>query len=128
LPSTRLSDWESLQSDLTTHHASWEAVVDSLASSDVQHEILLIVAPPASGKSTLARAFAQKYGYTRINQDELGNFKKCLAAGKDAITQKKSLVVDNTNLNKETRFAWIELAKDSNYKVTNGWLTYLICI
>jgi len=111
-PSMRLSDWANNESAV-----SWELMLQEMASSTNHKEIILLVAPPACGKSTLARAFASQYGYFRINQDELGTIQKCMQVAKENILLGKSLVIDNTNLNKNTRLQWIAFAKEFNYQI-----------
>ena len=74
-----------------------------------QREIVLLVAPPGSGKSTLARKF---HGYTIVNQDTLKTLEKCKQRAQEAlITQRVSVVVDNTNMVQDTRQEWIALAQ-----------------
>lgn len=82
-----------------------------------EQEVVLLVAPPASGKTTLSTRF-QELGYVRVNQDESGSLKTCIQQGKDALAQGKSVVVDNTNLNVATRATWLEIARLHNVKVS----------
>ena len=74
-------------------------------------EIVLLVAPAASGKSTLSQKFSNHF---RCNSDDLGGFEKCMATAKTALmaTEQKSVIIDNTNIFPEARQKWIELAKD----------------
>ena len=74
-----------------------------------QREIVLLVAPPGTGKSTLARRFQ---GYTIVNQDTLKTLEKCKQRAQDAlVSQRVSVVVDNTNMEQKTRQEWITLAQ-----------------
>ena len=81
-------------------------------------EIVLLVAPAASGKSTLTRKFAH---HVRCNSDDLGGIDKCMIAAKEALMgkQRKSVVIDNTNVFPEPRQKWIALAKDLDGKTLN---------
>lgn len=82
-------------------------------------EILLLVGPPASGKSTLARSL--KHTHVRVNQDLLKNKKACFNAASDHfLTLKKSqlpanqplgVVIDATNSNRALRKEWIDFAR-----------------
>ena len=47
-------------------------------------EIILMVGPPATGKSTLSKRL-EKEGYGRVNQDTLKTIQKCLAAAKSIL-------------------------------------------
>lgn len=109
---SRLCDWAK-----ESGGRSWDEVVASVLSSGEVKEVVLLVAPPASGKSTLARAL-ELHGYTRINQDELGSLKKCLDVAREHIQAgRKQLVVDNTNLSKDTRMQWQALARDADFSI-----------
>ena len=74
-----------------------------------QREIVLLVAPPGTGKSTLARRFQ---GYTIVNQDTLKSLDKCKQRAQEAlVSQRVNVVVDNTNMEQNTRQQWIALAQ-----------------
>lgn len=81
-------------------------------------EVLLLAAPPACGKSTLARRY-EAAGYVRINQDTLGSVDKCLAAARQALQGQvgRSVCVDNTNMDPATRQKWVQLAKQCGVQV-----------
>jgi bifunctional polynucleotide phosphatase/kinase len=85
-------------------------------------ELLLLAAPPACGKSTLARRFEQG-GYCRVNQDTLGSFDKCAAAAKSALLAGQSVCVDNTNMDLNTRAKWVQLAKHCDVVVSTTYTT-----
>ena len=53
----------------------------------------------------------QPLGYERVNQDILKTRDKCMKVATQFVEDKKSVVVDNTNADIETRAAWIALAK-----------------
>jgi bifunctional polynucleotide phosphatase/kinase len=113
LPSNRLSDLP------IPVMLEYDPVIFESASSP---EVVLLMAPPASGKSTLSREFVTKHGCTRINQDELKSLASCAKAAKTALSKGESIIVDNTNLNPSTRSQWIALAKEMNVKV-EGFLS-----
>lgn len=74
-------------------------------------EIVLLVGVAASGKSTLARRFDPTQ-YSIVNQDKLKTIENCIKKAKEIISsqERKSVIVDNTNVTKETRKKWVELA------------------
>ena len=49
--------------------------------------------------------------------DTLKTKSKCLKLTKESIKNNKSIVIDNTNIDKKTRKEYIDIAKDSNYLV-----------
>ena len=61
----------------------------------------MIVGPPASGKSTLARKYLAAKNYVVVNRDTLKTQEKCLSHASNALKDGKSVVVDNTNPTKE---------------------------
>jgi len=76
-------------------------------------ELILMVGPAGSGKSTLSRTFGSKY--VRINQDELGKeghkeqFNLSLHAG-------HNIIIDRMSFSKEQRARYLEPAKKAGYK------------
>jgi predicted kinase len=86
-------------------------------------EIMLLVGPPACGKSTLARSL--QHTHVRVNQDLLKNKKACFQAAADhflsleqqqipSATQPQGVVIDATNSNRSTRREWIDFARAHN--------------
>jgi bifunctional polynucleotide phosphatase/kinase len=72
------------------------------------HSLILLVGPPASGKSTLC----QKYfsDYNRINQDTLKTKSKCYSLAKKLFSNNEKVIVDNTNGNITNRKKYLDLA------------------
>ncbi|KAK5965250.1 Bifunctional polynucleotide phosphatase/kinase, partial [Trichostrongylus colubriformis] len=75
-------------------------------------EVIVIVGFPGSGKSTLARKLESDYGYMVVNRDTLGTWQKCCDHARAHLRSGKSVVVDNTNPNKESRSRYTALAKE----------------
>lgn len=66
-----------------------------LRPKDSLPEVVLLIGPPASGKSRLCEdIFAD---YERVSQDLLKTLSKCQRKAQSALKMKKSVVVDNTN-------------------------------
>jgi predicted kinase/predicted phosphohydrolase len=77
-------------------------------------EVIVLVGIPGSGKSSVARILQNKYGYVRINQDELGSRGACVEAATQALKLGKGVVIDRCNVDAGQRAPWIDLAKTNN--------------
>lgn len=127
-PSTATSS-NAAASDITTHASSVnEEDAHEVSYTDpvpvtlpTRQEILLLVAPPASGKSTLALSLVQRHpNYVRVNRDELGSLQACLQLAEEALRGGKSVVVDNTNINNVTRATWVKFVAEFNRNNNNN--------
>ncbi|KAK8810718.1 hypothetical protein WA158_007293 [Blastocystis sp. Blastoise] len=87
-----------------------KSILTTMVTTTDPQEIVLIVGPPASGKSTISTTYFSTYD--RINQDTYKTIKKCLSVARTSLTEGKSIIIDNTNRDKNTRSQWIELAKE----------------
>jgi bifunctional polynucleotide phosphatase/kinase len=75
-------------------------------------EIVLLVAPAACGKSTLARLFPPEH-YQRVCQDELqGRFELCEERARKFLVEGRSVVIDNTNIGSKRRSDWVRIANE----------------
>ncbi|XP_013145078.1 PREDICTED: uncharacterized protein F21D5.5 [Papilio polytes] len=85
---------------------------DNLISDD--KEILVLVGYPGSGKSFLAKQIEKKSSnqYAAVCRDVLGSWQKCAAEASRLLQQGKSVIVDSTNPDIESRSRWTSLAKD----------------
>lgn len=72
-------------------------------------KMLVVMGLPGSGKSTIANKLA-KVGWTRVNQDEMGNRKAVEASAKTAFAKGLNVVVDRCNIDFEQRVHFLELA------------------
>ncbi|EGC30954.1 hypothetical protein DICPUDRAFT_6215, partial [Dictyostelium purpureum] len=88
--------------------------VKSITSDDF--EIVISVGFPASGKSTFAKKYFGPANYVIINQDTLKTKDKCIKAAKEALSQGKSCIIDNTNYDINTRAEYLSLAKQYKAK------------
>lgn len=70
-------------------------------------EMILLVGPPASGKSRFCSKYFPKY--VRINRDTLKTKAKCIKAAKEALGMGKSVIIDNTNPTADNRAEYIGL-------------------
>ncbi|ELU12134.1 hypothetical protein CAPTEDRAFT_157252 [Capitella teleta] len=76
-------------------------------------EMVIMVGPPASGKSTFCKTVFKPHGYEIINRDTLGTQAKCLKAAKAAIENGNSCVIDNTNPSPDVRADYIDIANEA---------------
>jgi predicted kinase len=77
-------------------------------------KLVLLVGPPGSGKSTMARKMVIDQGFERFNQDEQG--KGHLHDFDIAVFDRKDIVVDRMNFNKQQRSRYLDIAKSKGYE------------
>jgi len=82
----------------------------NLARAGVQ-EMILLVGPPSSGKTTFYRRCFQPFGYLHINRDTLKSKDKCLALATDLWKAGRSFVVDNTNPSAADRQQYLDIIR-----------------
>lgn len=80
-----------------------------------EQEVIINVGFPGSGKSYFTKINILPHNYVLINQDTLKTKAKCMKAFRAALDNKKSVVVDNTNLGPDSRKLYLDIAKE--YKV-----------
>nr|XP_057936554.1 bifunctional polynucleotide phosphatase/kinase isoform X3 [Doryrhamphus excisus] len=81
----------------------------SLTSS--QPEVIVAVGFPAAGKSTFFHTHIIPKGYVYVNRDTLGSWQNCVAACQRALKEGRSVAVDNTNPDPESRKRYLDVAK-----------------
>ncbi|EFA06186.1 Bifunctional polynucleotide phosphatase/kinase-like Protein [Tribolium castaneum] len=79
-------------------------------ASDKQ-EVIIMVGTPGSGKSYFCKNFLVAKGYVHVSRDKLGSWQKCAKMLEDCLQKKQSVVIDNTNPDKESRQRFIDVAK-----------------
>ena len=84
--------------------------VDAEICSEKQ-EVVIFVGCPASGKSSFYKAHMRPKGYVHVNRDTLGSWQRCVAECNKALLAGKSVVIDNTNPDGESRWRYIECAQ-----------------
>ncbi|KAJ2057971.1 hypothetical protein GGI17_005333 [Coemansia sp. S146] len=72
--------------------------------------LVLLVGPPACGKSTFAAVHLAPLGFECVNMDTLGTRKKCMDAVRKALEAGRLVVVDNTNPDPVSRGSFISIA------------------
>lgn len=74
-------------------------------------EVIVAVGFPASGKSTFFHTHIIPKGYVYVNRDTLGSWQNCVAACERALKEGRSVAVDNTNPDPESRKRYVDVAK-----------------
>ena len=77
-------------------------------------EIILFMGPPACGKTTFYQKYLQPQGYIHVNRDTLGSWQKCVTECEKAIELGKSVVIDNTNPDVDSRKRYLTVAGKYN--------------
>jgi len=76
-------------------------------------EVLLMVGSPGSGKSHFVLRHLVPAGYTHVNRDTLGSWQKCVLSMEAALSAGRSVVVDNTNPDRDSRKRFIQRVPSS---------------
>ncbi|KAM9801015.1 bifunctional polynucleotide phosphatase/kinase [Neosynchiropus ocellatus] len=81
----------------------------SLTSSTT--EMIVAVGFPGSGKSTFFHTHIIPKGYVYVNRDTLGSWQNCVSACERAVKEGRSVAVDNTNPDPESRKRYVDVAR-----------------
>lgn len=73
-----------------------------------EYDCVILVGPPASGKSTFAKQLHQKFGFSILNNDSMPSKSQYNKYLQSQISLGAKLVIDNTNPSSETRKEIIE--------------------
>lgn len=132
-PAPRSESWKWKQAPLFDESASGISsplpVMDSIKLSTTQ-ELVVMVGPPGCGKSRIAKTLEKissgsNVPYVRVNRDDLKTDAKCEALLRRSLGEGKSVIIDNTNGQAETRIRWLSVAKE--YKVSQLRCVYVQC-
>ncbi|XP_036392772.1 bifunctional polynucleotide phosphatase/kinase isoform X2 [Megalops cyprinoides] len=83
----------------------------SLTSS--RPEVVVAVGYPASGKSTFFQMHVVPKGYVYVNRDTLGSWQQCVSACERALKEGRSVAVDNTNPDMESRKRYLDVCQSA---------------
>lgn len=81
-----------------------------------EQEIIVMVGFPGSGKSHFAESQLKLKGYHLVNRDTLKTWQKCVEKCRKTLSEGKSVAVDNTNPDKESRKRYIDVATEMGVK------------
>lgn len=81
--------------------------------------MLMLVGIPGSGKSTVAKSLESTTPqmYVRINQDTLGNRRRCEEVTRQTLANHKCPVIDRCNFNPSQRRYFMDIARERNVPV-----------
>lgn len=107
------ADWNKPEFDPTKERK--QPMFDpSTTVSPKNKEVVLMVGLPGSGKSHFSKTTMK--GYEILNADTLGSVQACLNKCDQLMKSGRSCVIDNTNVDAETRKKFISLAKSNGIK------------
>jgi predicted kinase len=105
---------------------SWQAVPSRNSQKQRNRQVpdnppfmLLLVGVPGSGKSHFASQLEQAmpYKYVRVNQDTLGNRKRCEEKTRRVLARGKSPIIDRCNFDESQRSCFLDIARHYNVPV-----------
>uniref|UniRef100_A0A8D8VVP4 Bifunctional polynucleotide phosphatase/kinase n=3 Tax=Cacopsylla melanoneura TaxID=428564 RepID=A0A8D8VVP4_9HEMI len=96
---------------------SQNAVIPDIANDKKQ--VLIMVGSQGSGKSNFVSTYLKPLHFTIANRDTLGSWQKCVSVMEAALCKGSSVVVDNTNPDKESRQKFIQVAKNHAVRSEN---------
>jgi bifunctional polynucleotide phosphatase/kinase len=121
IPNKEFAKIENMEHPLTKWISS--STQYKLASSSLKH-IVLMVGSPASGKSFYARELEERYGYLRINKDDMKSDVVMNKVFNLGIKERMNIVIDGTNPTKESRAKWINASRKASYNITIIWMNF----
>jgi len=92
--------------------------------SKLSKNIVIMVGSPASGKSFYSQELEKKYGYLRINKDDMKSDAVMLKEFEKGLKEERNIVIDGTNPTKESRSKWITSALKASYEITIVWMNF----
>ncbi|KAK3560836.1 hypothetical protein QTP86_021860 [Hemibagrus guttatus] len=81
--------------------------------TSTSQEIIVAVGFPGSGKSTLFQTHIIPKGYVYVNRDTLGSWQHCVSACERALKEGRSVAVDNTNPDLESRKRYLDVSESA---------------
>uniref|UniRef100_A0A8C2BRS3 Polynucleotide kinase 3'-phosphatase n=1 Tax=Cyprinus carpio TaxID=7962 RepID=A0A8C2BRS3_CYPCA len=81
--------------------------------TSTKQEVIVAVGFPGSGKSTFFQTHIIPQGYAYVNRDILGSWQQCVSACERALKEGRSVAVDNTNPDPESRKRYIDVSQSA---------------
>ena len=79
-------------------------------------EMIIMIGPPGSGKTSFVKKYILENGYEYVNQDTCGTKAKCIKLATEYLENGTSFVIDNTNPDINSRLQYLYLAEKYGYK------------
>ena len=92
-------------------------IVEEHFSGNDSAIMVMAVGSPASGKSTFYRRHFEKRNFVHVNRDTLKTIPKCLSLVRSSLLNNQSVYIDNTHPTRESREAFISVAKELNIPI-----------
>ncbi|KAK2881349.1 hypothetical protein Q8A67_018617 [Cirrhinus molitorella] len=81
--------------------------------TSTKQEVIVAVGFPGSGKSTFFQTHIIPKGYAYVNRDILGSWQHCVSACERALKEGRSVAVDNTNPDPESRKRYLDVSQSA---------------
>ncbi|XP_062872687.1 bifunctional polynucleotide phosphatase/kinase [Trichomycterus rosablanca] len=81
--------------------------------TSTSQEVIVAVGFPGSGKSTFFNTHIIPKGYVYVNRDTMGSWQQCVAACERALKEGRSIAVDNTNPDVESRKRYVDVSRNA---------------
>lgn len=81
--------------------------------TSTKQEVIVAVGFPGSGKSTFFQTHILPKGYVYVNRDTLGSWQQCVSACERALKEGRSVAVDNTNPDLESRKRYVDVTRNA---------------
>ena len=100
-----------------------DVVLEKLACGSLKLKMVMLIGPPASGKSTFAQRLIRLNSteYAHISQDLHKSHKACLTRTKQSLQDDSNVIIDNTNYSATKRKDYIEIAREYDCEVICVW-------
>ncbi|KAG9264854.1 bifunctional polynucleotide phosphatase/kinase [Astyanax mexicanus] len=79
--------------------------------TSIRQEVIVAVGFPGAGKSTFFHTHVIPKGYVYVNRDTLGSWQNCVSACERGLREGRSVVVDNTNPDVESRKRYVDVSR-----------------
>lgn len=84
---------------------------------DKNTHLIVFCGLPASGKSTFYSKYLKHLNYNHVSRDQLKTMDSCVRKAERHLIEKQNCVIDNTNLEVDSRLKWIQLARKHDFSV-----------
>ncbi|XP_027205078.1 polynucleotide kinase 3'-phosphatase [Dermatophagoides pteronyssinus] len=101
---------------LLTNRLTGEKINDLQSILPTNVHCIIFCGISGSGKTTFFENYLQPLNYVHINYDQLKTNQKCQSLAKKSMSEQRNIVIDNTNIERNSRQQWINLCKQNGYE------------